>query len=168
MPPKGFQPRNPSASKNSLAPYVRTMPAVVDAMLELADLSADDVIYDLGCGDGRIILRAAELYGTNGLGVDLDDDCLKVARQRAKEMGVGDRVRFRRQDLLKLNCSAATVVALYLLPKSNLALRDKLRAELTPGSRIISHSFDMGDWQPDATSTASDAINTYSIYLWRV
>lgn len=171
---KGFQPRSPksnrakSGNETNLAPYVRTMPVVIDAMLKLADLNPADVLYDLGCGDGRILITAAQQYGVSGLGVDLDLACIHTARNQAQDLGLGDRIQFKRQDLLKLDCSAATVVTLYLLPKSNLLLRDKLRRELAPGSRILSHSFDMGDWLPDTETSAADAINTYPIYLWRV
>ncbi|WP_017325899.1 cyclopropane-fatty-acyl-phospholipid synthase family protein [Synechococcus sp. PCC 7336] len=166
MPAKGFrpQPRKPTR----LAPYVRTMPVVISAMLDLARVTAEDVVYDLGCGDGRIVLAAARQYGAAGVGVDIDRDCIRIARDRARELGLGDRVQFLQQDLMALDLSPATVVTLYLLPRSNLALRDKLRAELQAGTRILSHSFDMGNWEPEATASAADAINTYPIYLWRV
>ncbi|MEL7476357.1 MAG: methyltransferase domain-containing protein [Cyanobacteria bacterium J06555_12] len=170
MPPKGFQSSGPSTSKNinSLAPYVRTMPVVIDAMLKLANVTSEDVVYDLGCGDGRIVLAAAAQYGASGVGIDIDPECIKTARDRAKSSGLQQLVTFKQQDLLTVNLSAATVVTLYLLPESNLKLKDKLRSQLNPGTRILSHSFHMGDWPPDAISEASDAINTYPVYLWRV
>ncbi|MEM9568285.1 MAG: methyltransferase domain-containing protein [Cyanobacteria bacterium P01_E01_bin.34] len=167
MPPKGFQPSSTPIA-NSLAPYVRTMPVVIDAMLKLANVSSDDVVYDLGCGDGRIVLAAAAQYGASGMGFDIDPECIKTARERAKSSGLEHLVSFKQQDLLTVNLSVATVVTLYLLPESNLRLKEKLQSQLNPGTRILSHSFHMGDWQPDAMSEASDAINTYPIYLWRV
>lgn len=144
------------------------MPVVIDAMLKLANVTSNDVVYDLGCGDGRIVLAAAEQYGATGVGIDIDPDCIKAARDRAQSSGLDRLVTFKQQDLLTTNISAATVVTLYLLPNSNLELKQKLRAQLAPGTRILSHSFDMGDWQPDETSQACDAINTYPIFLWRL
>lgn len=166
MPPKGFQPAN--SSSKSLAPYVRTMPVVVDAMLKLAEVTPKDVVFDLGCGDGRIVLAAAEQYGARGVGIDIDRDCIQAARDRAKASGLDRLVTFKQQDLMIADISAATIVTLYLLPDSNLKLKEKLRSQLSPGTRILSHSFHMGDWQPDATGKAADAINTYPIYLWRI
>lgn len=144
------------------------MPVVIEAMLKLANVTSNDVVYDLGCGDGRIVLTAAERYGAKGVGIDIDPDCISVARDRSKSMGLEQLVSFKQQDLLTADISFATVVTLYLLPDSNLKLKEKLRSQLAPGTRILSHSFHMGDWQPDATSQASDAINTYPIYLWRL
>ncbi|MEN9226792.1 MAG: class I SAM-dependent methyltransferase, partial [Thermostichus sp. DRC_bins_24] len=170
MAPRGFKPRDPSRSKRSehqqpeatsLAPYVRTLPLVIDAMLELAQVGAEDTLYDLGCGDGRVLIRAAQRFGTPGLGVDIDPERIREARQRAQEAQVQERVQFLQQDLLTVDLSPATVVCCYLLPRSNLLIRDKLRSELQPGARLVTHSFDMGDWLPTATATASDVINTY-------
>ena len=144
------------------------MPVVVNAMLELANVTSEDVVYDLGCGDGRIVLAAAERYGARGVGIDIDPNCIQTARARARSSGLASLVSFLQQDLMVADISAATVVTLYLLPSTNLKLQEKLRSQLAPGTRILSHSFDMGDWQPDATSSAADAINTYPIYLWRV
>lgn len=152
----------------SLAPYVRTLPVVIEAMLQLAQVGSEDLLYDLGCGDGRIVIRAAEGYGAKGLGVDLDPERIREAKQQAKARGVTDRVQFKRLDLLKLDLSPATVVTLYLLPDTQLQIRKKLRQELQPGARIVSHSFDLGDWQPTGTAQASDVINIYPIYLWQV
>lgn len=163
---RGFARRPQHTSGPSLAPYVRTMPAVIEAMLQLGQVKASDVLYDLGCGDGRILLTAAQQRGASGLGVDIDPERVQDARRQARSLGVEDRVKFARQNLLTLDLSAATVVTLYLLPQSNLRLRSKLQTELAPGTRILSHSFDMGDWPPTATSSTTDAINTYPIYLW--
>ena len=167
MPPRGFQPTS-KPSPQSLAPYVRTMPVVVNAMLELAEVTAEDVLYDLGCGDGRIVLAAAQQYGARGVGIDIDPNCIRTARDRAKSLDLGHLVTFTQQDLMAADISAASVVTLYLLPTTNLKLQQKLRSQLSPGTRILSHSFDMGGWPPDATSSAADAINTYPIYLWRI
>ena len=144
------------------------MPVVIDAMLKLANVTSDDVVYDLGCGDGRIVLAAAAEYGATGVGIDIDSECINTARELAKSSGLNRLVTFKKQDLLTANISAATVVTLYLLPDSNLKLKDKLRTQLNPGTRILSHSFHMGNWQPDVVSEASDAINTYPIYLWTI
>ncbi len=151
-----------------LAPYVRTLPVVIEAMLQLGQVSEQDQLYDLGCGDGRIVITAAELYGARGLGVDLDPERIQEARQQARARGVADQVRFKVMDLQKLDLSPATVVTLYLLPETQLQIRDKLRRELHPGARILTHSFHLGDWLPTATTQVSDVINTYSIYLWQI
>lgn len=151
-----------------LAPYVRTLPVVIEAMLQLGQVSPSDWVYDLGCGDGRIVIRAAEGYGARGLGVDLDRERIREARQGARARGVADRVQFKSMDLMQLDLAPATVVTLYLLPDTQLQIRDKLRRELKPGAKILSHSFDLGDWTPTATTQVSDVINTYSIYLWQV
>ncbi len=137
-------------------------------MLELGQVNEHDYLYDLGCGDGRIVITAAQKYGTRGLGVDSDLDRIQEARQWAENWGLSDRVTFHHQDLLTLDLSPASVVTLYLLPDTHLQLRAKLWEELSPGSRVIAHSFDMGDWSPTRTSHISDVINTYPIYVWEV
>ncbi|MCF2972048.1 methyltransferase domain-containing protein [Synechococcus sp. Nb3U1] len=177
MAPRGFKPRDPSCSGGaerpkleaiSLAPYVRTLPLVIDAMLDLARVGAEDTLYDLGCGDGRVLIRAAQRFGTRGVGVDIDPERILEAQQRAQEAQVQDRVQFLEQDLLTVDLSPATVVSCYLLPRSHLLIRDKLRSEVQAGARLITHSFDMGDWIPTTTTTVSDVINTYTIYLWQL
>ncbi len=168
MAPRGFKPIQNRSGRESLAPYVRTLPLVIDAMLDLAQVRGDDLLYDLGCGDGRIPIRAAQRCGTRGLGVDIDPERILEAQQAAQAAQVQDRVSFRQQDLLTLDLSPATVVTCYLLPRSHLLIRDKLRTELRPGARLVTHTFDMGDWPPTATTTVSDVINTYTIYLWRI
>jgi SAM-dependent methyltransferase len=162
------QPNLQSPEGIRLAPYVRTLPLVVDAMLDLAQVGSEDTLYDLGCGDGRILIRAAQRFGTQGVGVDIDPERILEAQQRAQEAQVQDRVTFLQQDLLTLDLTPATVVSCYLLPSSHLLIRDKLRSQLRPGARLVTHSFDMGDWPPTATTTVSDVINTYTIYLWRI
>ncbi|MEB3359306.1 MAG: class I SAM-dependent methyltransferase [Synechococcales bacterium] len=164
----GRSPQNSPDLAPSLAPYVRTLPQVIDAMLELGQVTAADCVYDLGCGDGRMLLTAAQQRGVGGLGVDIDPERIQEANAAARELGLSPQIRFQQQDLLSLDLSPATVVMFYLLPQSNLRLRQKLQTELAPGSRILTHSFDMGDWPPTRTAQVSDVINTYNIYLWQV
>jgi cyclopropane fatty-acyl-phospholipid synthase-like methyltransferase len=164
---KGFgklQPTNPE----SLAPYVRTLPKVITALLELGQVTSEDLVYDLGCGDGRVVIQAATTCGARGLGVDIDPERIQEARQSAEEAQVSHLVRFRCQDLMTLDLSHATVVFLYLLPSTHMKLRQKLQTEMRQGSRILTHSFDFDDWQPTAVTTVSDVINTYSLYLWTI
>jgi len=125
--------------------FVPTPQEVVDAMLKLAGVTGNDVIYDLGSGDGRIPITAAKVYGARGVGIDIQKSQVDSAIANAKAAGVSDKVRFLNQDLFTTNISEATVVTLYLLPELNLKLLPKLNAELKPGTRVLSHSFDMGD-----------------------
>ena len=129
--------------------YVPTPTEVVDAMLGLAKVTSRDVVYDLGSGDGRILITAAQRFGARGVGVDLDGALVTLARQNARKAGMSDRVSFRQADLFATDLSEATVVTLYLSPSVNLRLRSKLQRELKPGTRIVSHRFPIGDWQPD-------------------
>lgn len=145
-------------------PYVPTPQSVVDAMLKLAAVNKDDVVYDLGCGDGRIVITAAKNHGARGIGVDIDPERIKEANANAQKAGVSDRVKFIEQDLFKTDFKEASVVTLYLLPDINLKLRPKLQSELKPGTRIVSHAFDMGDWQPDKTEN----VEGRTIYLWTI
>jgi SAM-dependent methyltransferase len=153
----------------SLAPYVPTPQDVVDRMLSLAEVGPGDVVYDLGCGDGRIVITAAKKYGATGVGVDFDPQRIKESEANAKEAGVTDRVEFRLQDAMTVDVSRATVVTLYLLSSSNAKLRPILTKQLRPGARIVSHAFGMGDWRPDKTDTFQDARGSMrTLYLWRV
>jgi SAM-dependent methyltransferase len=145
-------------------PYVPTPPPVVSAMLKLAQVKRGDVLYDLGSGDGRIVIAAAKRYGVRGTGVDIDPARIREANANARKAGVAGRVHFLNADLFDVDFSEATVVTLYLLPRINLQLRPKLLAELRPGSRIVSHGFDMGDWKPDRVVE----VGTSTIYLWTV
>ena len=145
-------------------PYVPTPEPVVNAMLKLAQVRRGDVLYDLGSGDGRIVIAAAKRYGVRGTGVDIDPQRIREANDNARKAGVAGRVRFLNQDLFAIDFSEATVVTLYLLPRINLQLRPKLLAELRPGTRIVSHGFDMGDWQPERTAE----VGSSTIYLWIV
>ena len=143
--------------------YVPSPDSVVDAMLALAHVTAGDVVYDLGSGDGRIPIAAAKRYGAFGVGVELDFKLNRAADANAKKAGVADRVRFFTQDLFEADISAATVVTLFLLPRINQELIPKLRRELRPGTRIVSHQFDMGEqWPPEKTQD----VNGLLIYLW--
>lgn len=143
--------------------YVPTPQEVVDGMLRLAKVTGDDVVYDLGSGDGRIPITAAQKYGARGIGFDINPVRIAEANANLKAAGVGDKVRFVEADLFEQDLSEATVVTLYLLPSLNLKLRPTLW-KLKPGTRIVSHSFDMGDWKPEATET----IDGRTIYLWIV
>ncbi len=145
-------------------PYVPTPQSVVDAMLKLAAVTKNDVVYDLGCGDGRIVITAAKNHGALGVGVDIDPERIKEANANAQKAGVSDRVKFVEQDLFQTNFKEASVVTLYLLPDINLKLRPKLQSELKPGTRIVSHAFDMGDWQPEKTEN----VEGRTIYLWTI
>ena len=154
---------SPEEYKSSI-PYVPTPQSVVDAMLKLADVGKDDVIYDLGSGDGRIPVTAAQRYGARGIGIEIDPELVQEANQNAKTAGVSDRVQFRQQDLFQTDMSEATVVTLYLLTENNLKLRPKLLQELKPGTRIVSHNYGMGDWKPDRV----EQVDGRTIYLWTV
>ena len=150
------------------APFVPTPPQVVDRMLSLAKVTADDVVYDLGCGDGRIVIAAAKRYGARGVGIDIDPDLVAEARARAKREGVDHLVTFLEQDLFQADVSEATVVVLYLLPALNVKLRPILTSQLETGTRIVSHNFDMEDWVPDAVDTFDDTTGfTRNLFLWR-
>jgi ribosomal protein L11 methylase PrmA len=151
-----------------LAPYVPTPQDVVDRMLTLASVGKNDTVYDLGCGDGRIPITAARRFGARGVGVDIDPQRIKEANANAAAAGVTGLVTFRLQDALKTDLSEATVVTLYLLSASNLKLRPILTRQLKPGSRIVSHSFGMGDWQAEKVESFVDtAGRSQTLYLWR-
>jgi SAM-dependent methyltransferase len=143
--------------------YVPTPPAVVDAMLKAAKVTDKDVVYDLGCGDGRIPIAAALQYGARGVGIDIDPKWIEQANENAKAAGVTGKVTFLTQDLFESNIHEATVVTLYLLPWLNLKLMPKLQKELRPGTRVVSHAFDMGnEWPPDQRGEVAGK----SYYLW--
>jgi SAM-dependent methyltransferase len=154
----------PPRPTESDVPYVPTPEPVVDRMLELADVGPDDVVYDLGSGDGRIVIRAARKYGARGVGIEIDPELVKEARQNAKNAGVSDLVEFRQGDLFKSDFSDATAVTLYLLPSVNQKLRPMLFEQLTPGTPVVSHDFDMGKWSPERTVDVSGD----TIYRWTI
>jgi SAM-dependent methyltransferase len=146
-------------------PYVPTPQPVVDKMLELADVKADDVVYDLGCGDGRMVVTAAQKYGAKGLGIDIDPQRIKESNENAAKAGVTDKVKFMTQDLFDTDFHDATVMTMYLLPSVNMRLRPTI-LNLKPGSRIVSHAFDMEDWKPDQQVTVEPGGQT--VYYWVV
>jgi SAM-dependent methyltransferase len=155
------------ALQPSLAPYVPTPQDVVERMLELASVGKDDVVYDLGSGDGRLVITAAKKYGAKGVGVDIDPERISEAKANAEKAGVQNLVEFRQQDALTVDVSPATVVTLYLLSSSNMKLRPILTKQLKPGARIVSHQFSMGDWQPAKNETFTDSNGaTRTLYLW--
>lgn len=145
-------------------PYVPTPPQVIDAMLKVADVKKDDVVYDLGCGDGHIVIAAAQQYGARGVGIDINPERIKEARANAEKAGVADRVKFLQQDLFEADIHEATVVTLYLLSSVNLKLRPKLLHDLKPGTRVVSHAFDMGDWKPEKVLQ----VDGRTVYYWVV
>jgi SAM-dependent methyltransferase len=150
------------------APYVSTPEPVVKAMLRLAEVRASDMVYDLGCGDGRIVITAARDFGARGVGIDIDPRRIAEAEAGAKSEGVEDRVRFAVQDLFKTDFSSATVVSLYLYPELNARLRPKLRSELRPGARVVSHQFAIAGWDADRTETVWNGIESHQIFAWVV
>jgi peroxiredoxin len=154
----------PSFEMAGLVPFVPSESGTVDAMLKLAGVAATDVVYDLGCGDGRVVIAAAKTYGARGVGVDIDPERIAEARANAKKAGVEHLVQFEERALLDCDLRGATVVTMYLLPKMNMELRPKLLAELLPGTRVVSHAFTMGDWKPDRETTVSDD----TLYLWTI
>jgi SAM-dependent methyltransferase len=156
--------QEPSPHRAPEVPYVPTPQEVVVAMLHAANVKPEDVLYDLGCGDGRIVVTAAQQFGARATGVDLDPERLSEAQANARRAGVTDRVRFLQQDLFATELRDATVVTLYLLPAVNLKLRPLLLRDLQPGARVVSHAFDMGEWQPDQVLQVSRR----TVYLWVV
>jgi len=143
-------------------PYVPTPQIVVEEMLKLAEVKAGDIVYDLGCGDGRIIITAAKKYGAKGIGVDLNPLRIEEANENARKAKVEDKVTFVEGDLFNFDFSKADVLTLYLLPEVNLKIKPKILAEMKPGSRVVSHAFSMGDWEPDNQITVDEK----TVYLW--
>jgi len=147
-------------------PFAPSVDEVVDMMLRTAQVTDKDTVYDLGCGDGRIVITAANKYGARGVGVDINPIRIKESRRNARKSGVSQKVTFIEQDLLKTDLSQATVVMIYLDPAMNLRLRPKLLRELKPGARVVSNSFDMGDWKPDKVVKLTVAGSVCTIYYW--
>jgi SAM-dependent methyltransferase len=144
--------------------FQTTPQKVVEEMLEMAKVTKDDTVYDLGCGDGRFVITAAKKYGARGVGIDIDPKRVQESHQKAIEAGVTDRVRFIEDDLFTTHINEATVITLYLLQELNLKLRPKLLRELKPGSRIVSYVYDMGDWKPDTMRPLGNS--TFYYYVW--
>jgi 2-polyprenyl-3-methyl-5-hydroxy-6-metoxy-1,4-benzoquinol methylase len=163
----GFQ--NPAAAQKGplRAPDVRYEPSSQEqtkAMLELAGVTRKDVVYDLGCGDGRLVITAAKEFGARGVGIDIDPERIQEAVANTRKQKVTGRVEFRNEDLFEADIREATVVTLYLLPWVNLKLRPKLWKDLKPGTRVVSHSHDMGDWAPEKTVE----VEGHQIHLWTI
>lgn len=148
------------------APYVPTKFPVVDEMLKMAGVQAADVLYDLGCGDGRIVIGAAQKYGARGVGIDLDPERIRESEINAAKAGVSDKVRFATGDLFETDIREATVVSLYLLTAVNLRLRPRLLRELRPGARVVSHNFGMDRWLPDVSSEVDVDGVRHDVFLW--
>lgn len=149
-------------------PYVPTPEPVVAQMLKMAQIRPGDVVYDLGSGDGRIVITAARQYGTRGVGFDIDPARIREAKANAEKAGVSDKVTFVQEDIFKADIRPATVVTLYLLPDINLRLRPKLLQDLRPGTRVVSHNYDMGDWTPLETARLTVSGSEHTVYFWVV
>lgn len=146
-----------------IVPFVPTPQEVVDKMIELARVNKGDTVYDLGSGDGRIVITAAK-KGAKAVGFEIDGDLVKQSRDNIRKAGVQDQAEIRQQDILTVDLSAASVVTMYLLPDVNLKLKPNLLSQLKPGSRVVSHAFDMGDWKPDRT----ERVDGRTLYLWTI
>ncbi len=145
-------------------PYEPSPDKVVDQMLRLANVHRGDLVYDLGCGDGRLVIAAAKHFGARGVGIDIDPQRIKESLENARKAGVADSVVFRNEDLFEADIQDATVVTLFLWPEVNLKLRPKLLRDLKPGTRVVSHHWDMGDWKPDKQVPGDGDF----IYLWTI
>jgi len=158
--------------RNPDVPFVPTSQEAVQAMLKLADVKKTDIVYDLGCGDGRIVVAAARDFGARAVGIDIDPQRIREARENAREAGVEDKVRFEENDLFQADIHEATVVTLFLLADVNLKLLPKLLQDLKPGTRIVSNTFNMGDWKPDKEVTIGDpeklSFLSHRLFLWIV
>jgi SAM-dependent methyltransferase len=149
-------------------PYVPSKPEVVAAMLRMAKVAKNDVLYDLGCGDGRIVITAAQLYGTRGVGIDIDPERIRESKENAAAAQVENLVTFLQQDLFESDFHEATVVSLYLLTSVNLRLRPILLRQLRPGTRIVSHNYAMDTWKPDDSTVVMVNEQSHSVYFWVV
>ncbi|MCC7483753.1 MAG: class I SAM-dependent methyltransferase [Burkholderiales bacterium] len=154
----------PAATRGPDVIFVPTPDEVIDTMLKMANVTARDTVYDLGCGDGRIVVAAARNYGARAVGIDIDPERIKEANANAKKNGVTGRVKFILGDLFEADIGEATVVTLYLLSNLNLKLRPKLMKDLAPGTRVVSHAFNMGDWKPER----QQSVHGSTVYLWRI
>jgi len=147
-------------------PYVPTPENVVDKMLELSQITGSDIVYDLGCGDGRIVITAAQRYGAKGIGIDIDPQRISESRENAEKAEVAERVTFHEMDLFEADISQASVVTLYLLTYVNLKLRPKLFDEIRPGTRIVSHNYGMDEWKPDYYTEVPGRWDSHKVYYW--
>lgn len=155
-------------------PFVPTLMEVVDRMLEMAEVKPGDVVYDLGSGDGRIVIRAAKKYGARGVGIEMDPELVKLSQAKAREEGVSNLVEFRVEDALKVDVSPASVVTLYMLPWFNAEMRPKLQ-RLKPGSRIVAHDYNIEGWPPTKVMKPpmveikeGGLVHHHTLYLWRI
>jgi Mycolic acid cyclopropane synthetase len=165
----GAQAAPESDEGKKIVPYVPTPQDVVERMLELAQVKKGDVIYDLGSGDGRIVVTAAKKYGVRAVGFEIDPERIKESHENIKKAGVGHLVEIRQQDIRTVNLAPATVLTLYLLPEVNLMIRPNIWKQMKPGSRVVSHDFDMGDWKPVKTENMKDSSGwDHTLYLWHV
>ena len=152
-----------------IVPYVPTPQEIVERMLELAQVKKGDVVYDLGSGDGRIVVTAAKKYGVRAIGFEIDPQRIKESQENIKKAGVGHLVEIRQQDIRTVDLSEATVLTLYLLPEVNLMIRPNIWKQMKPDSRVVSHDFDMGDWPPVKIENVKDASGwDHTLYLWHV
>jgi hypothetical protein len=158
-----IQAQEAPAENKKIVPFVPTPQEVVDKMIELGGVKKGDTHFDLGSGDGRIVITAAK-KGARAVGFEIDPDLVKESRENIKKAGVENLAEIRQQDILTVDLSPASVVTMYLLPDVNLKLRPNVLSQMKPGSRIVSHAFDMGDWKPDKT----ERVNGRTIYLWIV
>jgi tRNA G37 N-methylase Trm5 len=157
------------AQEGKIVPYVPTPQEVVDKMLDMAQVKSGDVVYDLGSGDGRIVVTAAKKYGVKAIGFEIDPQRIKESRENIKKAGVENLVEIRQQDIRTVDLSPASVLTMYLLPEVNLMIRPNIWKQMKPGSRVVSHDFDMGDWKPLKTEAIKDASGwDHTLYLWHV
>jgi tRNA G37 N-methylase Trm5 len=157
------------AQEGKIVPYVPTPQEVVDRMLELAQVKAGDVVYDLGSGDGRIVVTAAKKYGVKAIGFEIDPQRIKESQENIKKAGVENLVEIRQQDIRTVDLSPANVLTMYLLPEVNLMIRPNIWKQMKAGSRVVSHDFDMGDWKPLKTEHIKDGSTwDHTLYLWHV
>jgi len=162
--------QTPQPRRQPDVPFVPTTEEAVQAMLKLAGVQKTDTVYDLGCGDGRIVIAAAKTYGAHAVGIDIDPVRISEAKQNARKAGVENLVRFEENDLFEADFHEASVVTLFLLPQINLKLRPKLLHDLKPGTRVVSNTFDMGDWKPERDAKVDGSDEEYGLshqlYLW--
>ena len=169
----GLLAQEPKPARSPDVPFVPTTEPAVEAMLKLANLKPTDTLYDLGCGDGRIVIAAAK-KGAKGVGIDIDPQRIKEAKENARKAGVEDRVRFELKDLFEADIHEATVVSLFLLPSVNLKLKPKLMADLKPGTRVVSNTFDMGDWKAEKETSLGEGPDeeysylSHKFFLWTI
>ena len=157
------------AQEGKIVPYVPTPQEVVDRMLELAEVKKGDVVYDLGSGDGRIVVTAAKKYGVKAIGFEIDPQRIKESQENIKKAGVENLVEIRQQDIRTVDLAGASVLTMYLLPEVNLMIRPNIWKQMKPGSRVVSHDFDMGDWRPLKTEHIKDSTSwEHTLYLWHV